>query len=378
MATYYVKPTGSNAAAGTSTGTAWQTIAFALGATSGFASGDTLWVAAGTYRETVTVAMTSPTATTTIQGDTNGAIFGTAGECRITSFTTNDDSASAAATTFDTGGRNFLTFKYLKFEQGAASFHGFLSNNSTNITIDSCVFVTTGSSAALRVQGSAGQNTSSTVKNSVVIGRANALQVVGTAPASGDASIGITIQNCYVAVSSSNCIFINSTGTTGTISGLTITNCTCFGGSGGILVNTSAWRSTTASVTIRNCLMLAHTTALSANTSGQIDEDFNRLVCYSTARNLITAGANSIAAGVFGLDFDGGFITGASRHLHLMPNISGIVSGDGTATGAPATDIYGYTRPSPPSVGAAESNPLASTSSGGMLVHPGMAGGMRG
>jgi hypothetical protein len=89
----------------------------------------------------------------------------------------------------------------------------------------------------------------------------------------------------------------------------------------------------------------------------------------------VTAGANSIAAGVYGLDFDGSFIMGAGRYLHLMPNISGIVSGDGTATGAPTKDIYGYTRPNPPSVGAAESNIL---SSGGILIHPGMTGGIRG
>ena len=61
MTTYYVRTTGNNASAGTSPATAWATLTKALGA-SGIASGDTVYVGAGTYRETVTVAMTSPTA----------------------------------------------------------------------------------------------------------------------------------------------------------------------------------------------------------------------------------------------------------------------------------------------------------------------------
>jgi hypothetical protein len=374
MATYYVKPTGSNASAGTSTATAWQTLTFALGATSGFASGDTLWVAAGTYREAVTVGMTSPTATTTIKGDTNGAIFGTAGECRITAFTTNDDSASGASNALTVTSKNFLYWQNLKFE-GGTGYGAQVTGTSTNNTFDTCICTTTGSNAGLRLESTTNLTGNHLAKNCVIVARANALQIVGAAPSAGDQNMAITIQNCFVMTSISNCIFLNSTGATGTLSGVTITNCTLFGGTGGILIGTATYRSATASVTVRNCLMLTHTTALAANVSGQMDEDYCRLVSYSTARSLVTAGANSISNGIYGIDFDGGFITGAGKYLFMMPNVANIVSGDGTATGAPSTDIYGYTRPNPPSVGAAESNTLTS---GGMMVHPGMAGGMRG
>lgn len=373
MATYYVKPTGSNAASGTSVANAWQTLSFALGATSGFASGDTLNVAAGVYREVVTVGMTSPTATTTIVGDVSGAIFGTAGECRITAFTTDDSTAGSASDVLSITSKNFLYFQDLRFE--AYSGYGVRVITSTNNTFDSCICTSTGSNAGLRLEAGQGVNASHVAKNCVVIARANALQIVGTAPTSGDQSMGITVQNCYVMTSSSNCIFINSSGTTGTLSGITITNCTLFGGSGGILINTSAYRSSTAAVTVRNCLLLAHTTALSANTSGQMDENFNRLVAYSTSRNLVGTGANSNTVGNFGLDFDGGFIQGSSKKAYLMPYSTSALIAAGTATGAPATDIYGYTRPATPSVGAAESNTI---SSGGLLTHPGMTGGMRG
>lgn len=373
MATYYVKPTGSNAASGTSVANAWQTLSFALGATSGFASGDTLNVSAGVYREVVTVGMTSPTATTTIVGDTTGAIFGTAGECRVTAFTTDDSTAGSASDCLSITSKNFLYFQNLRFE--GASGYGVRVISSTNNTFDRCVCTSTGGNAGLRLESAAGVNASHTATNCSIIARANALQIVGSAPSSGNQSMGITIQNCYVATSSSNCIFVNSSGTTGTLSGVTITNCTLIGGSGGILINTSAYRSTTASVTVRNCLLLAHTTALSANTSGQMDENFNRLVAYSTSRNLVTAGANSNTNCNFGLDFEGGFIQGAAKTLQLMPYSNSANIGAGTATGAPATDMYGYTRPATPSVGAAENNPI---SSGGLLLHPGMTGGMRG
>ena len=62
MATYYVSTTGSNSNNGLSQSAPWLTVAYALGATSGFASGDTLWIKPGVYRETVTVGITNPTA----------------------------------------------------------------------------------------------------------------------------------------------------------------------------------------------------------------------------------------------------------------------------------------------------------------------------
>jgi len=59
-----------------------------------------------------------------------------------------------------------------------------------------------------------------------------------------------------------------------------------------------------------------------------------------------------------------------------MPYVTGIIDGDGTATGAPTDDIHGTTRPNPPAAGASEITTLYST--GGLLTHPGMTGGMRG
>lgn len=367
MATYYVKTTGNNASAGTSPATAWQTINYALGATSGIAAGDTLYVAVGVYREVISVGMTTSPSTTTIIGDTDGSIFSTsAGEVRITSRTTNDDTAGSASDTLGIASKSYMTFRKLRIESGTG--YGARANGCTNITFDKCHISTTGSSAALRFDATAGVTTNNVCENSILIGRANVLQIVGSATA-GAVNMGVTIRNTLVMASSSACIFLNSTGTTGTLSGVTVTNCTTIGGATGMQINTSVYDSTTGSLTIKNCLLCCHGTAMSANVSGQIVEDYNRLACYGTARNNVpTTGANTIVDGNIGIDLGAGFLTGSSRHLFTQPYLSGIVNGDGTATGAPSTDIYGYTRPSPPSIGVAENNPVSASS--GVAVAP--------
>ena len=78
MATYYIRQSGSDANNGTSPATAWRTLGRALGSGSPVVGGDTVYVGAGTYRETVTVGI-SPTSQVTLIGDVAGAYTGDAG-----------------------------------------------------------------------------------------------------------------------------------------------------------------------------------------------------------------------------------------------------------------------------------------------------------
>jgi hypothetical protein len=78
MATYYVRPDGSNANAGTGylANQAWQTLSYAL-ANMVLGTGiNYLYIAPGVYRESPTVTVT-PTSTNTlvIQGDPNSEIY---------------------------------------------------------------------------------------------------------------------------------------------------------------------------------------------------------------------------------------------------------------------------------------------------------------
>jgi hypothetical protein len=365
MATYYVKPTGNNASTGTSVGTAWQTINYALSATSGVVAGDTINIAAGVYREVVSVGMTTSPSTTNIIGDTDGSIFGTAGEVRLTAFLTDDDTAGSTSDALSMSAKTYLSFRNLRIE-GYSGYGVRVQGASTNITFDKCHITSTGSNAALRLDITTGITANHVIKNCILIARANTLQVAPVA-SSGAIAVNVSISNCFVMASSSACIFLLSSGTTGTLSGFTITNCTTFGGATGINVSTSVYA--TGAVNITNCLVMGHTIALSANVAGQIIEDYNRLVAFGTARNMIpTTGTNTITTGTFGIDLGAGFMTGSSRHLFLQPYVSGVVSGDGTSTGAPVNDIYSYTRPSPPSIGVAENNPISAGS--GVVTAP--------
>lgn len=355
MATYYVSTTGSNSNAGTSTTAPWLTVAYALGSTSGFASGDTLWIAAGVYRETVTVAITNPTAATYIKGDFDGAIFGTAGEVRITGFTSGDDSAPSASDTFNTASRNYLNFYGIRFE-GGSGFALRVVTARFNV-IDNCVFVSTGANC-LRVEAPQNNSGAHVIKNSICVGRSDALVISTTAPTTGDQDMDISVENCYMQAQTNRCVFLNSTGTTGTLSGIRITNCTLFGGTNAVQINTSAYRSTTASLTIRNTFVIFASTAFVANTLGQIDENYCRLAGYTSPRSNVSAGANTLQNVNVCLDLGACTLFDTPNRPFWMPYVANVVSGDGTATGAPATDMYGYTRPSPPAVGTAEDNPI--------------------
>jgi hypothetical protein len=91
MATYYVKPAaqgGNNSVAGTSPSTAWATVAYALSSSSGFSSGDTLYIAPGVYTDVISITMANPTVETNIIGDPTCIQFGgfTAGPVIITNY----------------------------------------------------------------------------------------------------------------------------------------------------------------------------------------------------------------------------------------------------------------------------------------------------
>jgi hypothetical protein len=94
--------------------------------------------------------------------------------------------------------------------------------------------------------------------------------------------------------------------------------------------------------------------------------------------NISPNGTNSNLVGNLSLDMGSSFLYDLTpRKPWYMPYVTNVINGDGTATGMPTDDIHGTTRPSPPSMGASEQTTLYS-SGGGMLVHPGTAGGMRG
>ena len=164
MATYYVRSGGSdgNTGLGAGTGQAWATIGKALGAT-GITGGDTLYIAAGTYREVVTIGGTYSSATY-IYGDPTSSLFSgvTAGEVRITP--SGSDNAVSTSFALNATSKNNLNFRDL-------IIGGMSIINSSNMTIERCLlFSTSATTQAFLFTNSNNGNYNTTIKQSVVTG----------------------------------------------------------------------------------------------------------------------------------------------------------------------------------------------------------------
>jgi len=148
VTTYYVRKTGSDGLAGTSAATAWATIGKAL--TGGMASGDTVYVGAGVYREAVNITIT-PLAMTYVIGDVDGSRTGDAGEVRWTGYTSTDLVAGNATATCRLNGKSFLTFQAIHFvgssQANGACIDGLTVTGSHDLTFLRCAF-TPGSNAS--------------------------------------------------------------------------------------------------------------------------------------------------------------------------------------------------------------------------------------
>jgi len=365
MATYYVcSSTGSDANNGLgpdashASNKPWLTIQKCLGA-AGISSGDTVYIGPGTYREVVTVAMTSAVAETSVLGDPGNAqgfktaagVLVSAAEVIWTAYTTNDTTAPSASATLNLAGRDFLTFQYITFVQGSSYVVQADTNTSTNITIRDCSLMATGTTNMISITGAFSVVANWLVERTVFFG--SGASVFNIQPATGagaDWDLGFVVRNCayYGAGSSSGFLAVvqASGGLANKPGGVLVYNCTVIGA--GIM-----WTATDVSTTIpcqvNNSVNVAFSVggSVKATTLGMLVENYNYLR-NSTTHNNVTQGANTVTNNNRAPTWNAGqeLLYGWTPRMFMEPKTGSwplTFGNDGTYT--TAEDFLGLPRP---------------------------------
>lgn len=368
MATYYIRTPangGSDAAAGTSTTTAWATFTKAFSA-SGFTSGDTVYVEPGVYRETVTALNTSPTTRAFVIGDYDGAIFGTAGEVRLSGFLTTDDASGTGTTLLNLNGRDNITIRGIRLESVSRCID--VPTGSTNIDIEDCVLINQ-NQGTIAMSSGASVALGCNIRRCIISGLSDGILIVPNLGGGSDWNLNLNIENCVITSTLNRGIFFSSANSGRVASAITVENCTIRSATG-IQAAANAYGTGPAGITVTNTLFYQCQTGISAGTSGQVSENFNRFtMCSTPTSNIATNGANTNLGGNLSIDMGRSFLFGIDpRTPWYMPYVTNIINGDGTATGTPTDDVHGTTRPAPPAIGASEQTTLYT--SGGLAANP--------
>jgi len=361
MANYYVRTDGSNANAGTgpATNQAWQTVTYALANMPLPDAVNTLYIAPGVYRETPTMTITpSVSNTLVIAGDPTGSVFSgvTQGIVRLTNHTSDNAGPATVGATLTTA-KGYWTIQNMYLEGYAINGYGATSGvlnctDANNITITNTVVISTrpvATAPALKLARTTNSAYNITITKCFFGG---ARPVLITSPSTGSAfSTNITITDSILFRGGIE--IISPTGTTCTGGGITMRNCSIEQGQSAELFFTYFVAGVTSFpcyVTNCNLYGTGSTTGFYATATGHIIEDYNRLNVQA-ARVSTAVGTNTINEAVPCNEYIHSRLFGLASQQAFGPYNNAASIGSGTATGAPAADMFGVTWPSTPDIG---------------------------
>jgi hypothetical protein len=333
MATYYVRTDGSdtNTGLGTTTALAWRTVQKALGAT-GIGSGDTVYIAPGTYTENITVGGTY-SATTSVIGDVLCTQFtgNTPGFVKISNYTLENLAPANTSDLLTATSKAYLSFDSIYFQGGGGSNNNIINCvTCNNFTWTRCIFQqninyggANGSSFYWTTTAATASNLK--IRKCVFVGHTftpwiNGVNVTDT----------FEMSDCLV-IGNNTCLIRN-------IQGLVI-NCTFYRTSLSAAIGNASFP-----LKIRNTIVAnVAGTGITGTGTAYIDDDYNRVIGCQAAYSGVTVGANSKSVGVYGLSLGFEAIVGLNPIMVLSPEQSSPNVNSGTNTDAPVTDIYGAT-----------------------------------
>lgn len=281
MTTYYVGPTSAGAADGSS----WANRLGTLNAAEDkpLAAGDIVYVGPGVYRELLTVDVSGTAGNLiTYIGDVTGEhTDGIGGVVRITG--SADDIALTRQYCITASGKNYRAWTGFHFDLVSSALID-CGGACSYWTVEYCTFGDRGSASAIS-SNTAGSDW--TIRNCVFFGANSSSTVVSIQSSSTRNDQNILIENCLFSVGG-NYVTVSRVG------GVTIRNCTFFGGSRHIQVSNALTVGQT--VTVNNCILSgAVYRSLESTTSGELAENYNTFWANAADRTTTGTGANSVA-----------------------------------------------------------------------------------
>ena len=243
-------------------------------------AGDTVYVAPGVYRESLTVDVSGGAGTPiTYIGDYRGVYTdGIGGVVRITG--SDDDMATTRATCLAANTKNYRTFR------------GFIFNGSSSVVlnlvdiqnwiIDQCCII--GSiTAGSTIQITGANILTNTISNCYIQSKAGSYSILF--------SHGVPVDDTAQVVE--NCILINNGISVAGIGGITIrNNHILYADNYGLYVTLALTVGQT--ITVNNNLIHGCAVGLRCQAVAEVLEDYNNFTSNTTDRNTVNVGANSL------------------------------------------------------------------------------------
>ena len=296
MATYYVRKTGLDTAMVAQPRRPPGSLSVRPSAASGIASGDTLYIGAGIYRETVSVAMTSPSVATSIYGDVDGAKTGDSGEVIITAYTTSDTAAPTTTQTLNLNGRSYLNFYNLTVI-GANCYGSFLTaySGETNWSFNKCAFYAYAGNAGAALFTNGGTSANAGFNDCLFEANGGSgIEMYPTLWSGADYDVGYTWKRCRFSGSAGQSVYFGSVSGTGAgkPGGGLFQECNFESGQTALRVDSASYSTSVTAKIYNSIIKNGQAVSIYANTAGQVVEDYN-LVMGAGARTNVTAGTNS-------------------------------------------------------------------------------------